>query len=159
VTPIRPSEWILGKLLPFIGVAVADIFLVVAVALLWFHVPLRGSFALLVGLSLCYITSTLGLGLLISSVSATQQQAMLTSLLVILPINLLSGIFYPTSNMPAAIRALAVTIPLRYFGIAIRSVFLKGGGIRSLWDEALAMLGIGAVTLAVAIARSRKGFR
>jgi ABC-2 type transport system permease protein len=159
VTPIRASEWILGKMAPFIAVALVDVVLVTGVALFWFHVPLRGSFLLLTFLSMCYITTTLGLGLLISSLSSTQQQAMLTALMMLLPINLLSGIFYPIENMPRAIRGFSLLMPLRYFGIALRSVFLKGGDLRSLWDEAAAMLAIGIATLFFAVIRSRRGFR
>jgi ABC-2 type transport system permease protein len=159
VTPIRASEWILGKMAPFIVVALVDVVLVTGVALFWFHVPLRGSFLLLTFLSMCYITTTLGLGLLISSLSSTQQQAMLTALMMLLPINLLSGIFYPIENMPQAIRGFSLLMPLRFFGIALRSVFLKGGDLRSLWDEAAAMLAIGIVTLFFAVMRSRRGFR
>jgi ABC-2 type transport system permease protein len=159
VTPIRASEWILGKLIPFIGVALIDVVLVTGVALFWFEVPLRGSFFLLVALSSVFITGTLGLGLLISTVSSTQQQAMLTALLLILPLNMLSGIFYPAENMPAAIRAVALLSPLRWYGIVIRSIFLKGSTFADLWDETLAMAAIGVLFLSIAIARTKRGFR
>jgi len=159
VTPIRASEWILGKLIPFIGIALIDVVLVTAVALLWFEIPLRGSFPLLVALSSVFITGTLGLGLLISTVSSTQQQAMLTALLMILPMNMLSGIFYPAENMPAVIRAFALLSPLRWYGIVIRSIFLKGSTFADLWDETLAMAAIGTLFLSIAIARTKRGFR
>lgn len=159
VTPIRASEWILGKLLPFIGVALVDVVLVSAVAVFWFQVPLRGSFLLLLALSAVFITGTLGLGLLISTVSSTQQQAMLTALLLILPLNILSGIFYPTENMPASIRVGSLLSPLRWYGVVIRSIFLKGSTLADLWREALAMGTLGAAFLSVAIARARRGFR
>lgn len=159
VTPIRASEWILGKLIPFIGVALIDVVLVTAVAIFWFEVPLRGSFPLLLALSSVFITGTLGLGLLISTVSSTQQQAMLTALLMILPLNMLSGIFYPAENMPAVIRAIALLSPLRWYGIVIRSIFLKGSTFADLWDETLAMAAIGALFLSIAIARTKRGFR
>ena len=159
VTPIRASEWILGKLLPFIGVALIDVVLVTGVALFWFQIPLRGSFFLLFALSGVFITGTLGLGLLISTVSSTQQQAMLTSLLLIMPLNMLSGIFYPTENMPLAIRGIAMLSPLRWYGVTIRSIFLKGSTFADLWDETLIMAAIGALFLSIAIARTRRGFR
>lgn len=159
VTPIRASEWILGKLIPFIGVALIDVVLVTAVAILWFEVPLRGSFVLLLALSSVFITGTLGLGLLISTVSGTQQQAMLTALLMILPLNMLSGIFYPAENMPAVIRAVALLSPLRWYGIVIRSIFLKGSTFGDLWGETLAMAALGAIFLSIAIARTKRGFR
>lgn len=159
VTPIRASEWILGKLLPFVGVALIDVVLVTAVALFWFEIPLRGSFLLLFALSGVFITGTLGLGLLISTVSSTQQQAMLTSLLLILPLNMLSGIFYPTENMPMAIRGIAMLSPLRWYGVVIRSIFLKGSTFADLWDETLVMGAIGALFLSIAIARTKRGFR
>jgi ABC-2 type transport system permease protein len=159
VTPIRASEWILGKLIPFVGVALVDVVLVSAVAVFWFQVPLRGSFPLLLVLSSVFITGTLGLGLLISTVSSTQQQAMLTALLLILPLNMLSGIFYPTESMPAVIRAISLFSPLRWYGLVIRSIFLKGSTFADLWDETLAMAGLGVLFLSIAIARARRGFR
>ena len=159
VSPIHPTEWILGKLFPFVGVALLDVLLVTAVAIFWFEVPLRGSFGLLFVLSGVFITSTLGLGLLISTLSSTQQQAMLTALMILLPLNILSGIFYPTENMPMLIRMIARLSPLRYYGTIIRSIFLKGATIFDLWYETLLMALIGAAMLGVAIWRAKRSFR
>lgn len=159
VSPIGATEWILGKMLPFIGVAMIDVVLVSTVAVFWFHVPLRGTLVELFFLSGLYIISSLGLGLLISTVSATQQQAMLTALLLLLPMNLLSGIFYPTENMPILVQGLAYLIPLRFYGIAVRDVFLKGAGLDVLWPQATAMAAIGAAVLGFAIVRSARSLR
>ena len=156
VTPIRPWQLILGKLLPFVLVGLADVTLILAVATLWFRVPLRGSVALLYALSLAFMLSTLGLGLLISTVSRNQQQAMLTSAFVMMPMFLLSGFAFPIENMPRVIQAVTYAIPLRYYIVVIRGIFLKGVGMAALWDEALIMLGLGAALLAMSVVRFKK---
>ncbi len=156
VTPIRPWELILGKLLPFVLVGLADVTLILGVARFWFRVPLRGSVPLLYGLSLIFMLSTLGLGLLISTVSRNQQQAMMTSAFTMMPMFLLSGFAFPIENMPQIIQAVTYLIPLRYYFVVIRGIFLKGVGLAALWDEALAMLGLGAALLALSVVRFRK---
>jgi ABC-2 type transport system permease protein len=156
VTPIRPWQLILGKLLPFVLVGLADVSLILGIATFWFRVPLRGSVLLLYGLSLVFMLSTLGLGLLISTVSQNQQQAMMTSAFAMMPMFLLSGFAFPIENMPRLIQAVTYAIPLRYFFVVIRGIFLKGVGIGALWDEALAMLGLGTALLALSVVRFRK---
>jgi len=156
VTPIRSWQLILGKLLPFVTVGLADVTLILAVAAFWFRVPLRGSVALLYGLSLVFMLSTLGLGLLISTVSRNQQQAMLTSAFAMMPMILLSGFAFPIENMPRIIQAVTYAIPLRYYLVVIRGIFLKGVGLAVLWDEALIMLGLGTALLALSVVRFRK---
>lgn len=156
VTPIRSWQLILGKLLPFVLVGLADVTLILAVAAFWFRVPLRGSVALLYGLSLVFMLSTLGLGLLISTVSRNQQQAMLTSAFAMMPMFLLSGFAFPVENMPRVIQAVTFAVPLRYYMVVIRGIFLKGVGLPALWDEALAMFGLGAALLALSVARFKK---
>lgn len=157
VTPLRKWELIVGKLLPYGVIAMIDVVLVVAVAVGWFQVPLRGSFALLFAMCGIYVFSTLALGLFISTISDTQQQAMMTSTFFFLtPMLYLSGFIFPIENMPAVIQPVTYLIPLRYFLVIVRGIFLKGIGLAYLWPQALALAGWGGVVLALAVARSRK---
>jgi ABC-2 type transport system permease protein len=157
VTPLRRWELIVGKLLPYALIGMIDVLLVLTVTVLWFEVPLRGSIWLLLALTLVYLMSTLGLGLFVSTISSTQQQAMMTSMFFFLmPMIYLSGFIFPIENMPAAIQAVTYLIPLRYFLVILRSIFLKGVGLETLWPQALALLGWGVAILLLAIARSTK---
>ena len=157
VTPLTRSELIVGKLVPYGIVGLIDVLLVLSVAILWFHVPMRGSYALLFGLTLVYLVSTLGLGLLVSTISQTQQQAMMTTTFFFLvPMMLLSGFVFPIENMPAAIRPVTYLIPVRYFLVILRSIFLKGVGLEVLWPQALALSAWGVAVLLLAIGRSTK---
>jgi ABC-2 type transport system permease protein len=157
VTPLRRWELIVGKLLPYGLIALIDVLLVTAVAVFWFEVPLRGSFWLLFALSLVYVLCTLALGLFISTVSDTQQQAMMTATFFFLtPMIYLSGFIFPIENMPRVIQYATYLIPLRYFLVIVRGIFLKGIGLDLLWRDALAMTAWGVVVLALAVARSRK---
>ena len=157
VTPLARWELIAGKLVPYAVLGMVDVLLVVAVAVGWFEVPLRGSFGLLVGLCLVYLLSTLGLGLFVSTISKTQQQAMMTtSFFFLLPMVFLSGFIFPIENMPDVVQPLTYLIPLRYFLVILRGIFLKGVGLDVLWPEALALLGWGVVILALATLRSTK---
>jgi len=157
VTPLRRWELIAGKLLPYGVIAMIDVVLVVAVAVFWFEVPLRGSFALLLAMSLLYVLCTLSLGLLISTISDTQQQAMMTATFFFLtPMIYLSGFIFPIENMPAVIQPFTHLIPLRYFLVIVRGIFLKGIGLDLLWPQAAALAAWGAAMLALAVARSRK---
>jgi ABC-2 type transport system permease protein len=157
VTPLRRSELIIGKLVPYGMVGLIDVVLVLSVAVFWFDVPMRGSWALLFGMTLVYLLSTLGLGLFISTISSTQQQAMMTTVFFFLmPMVMLSGFVFPIENMPAAIQPITYLIPLRYFLVILRSIFLKGVGLETLWPQALALAAWGVVVLALAIARSTK---
>ena len=157
VTPLRRWELIVGKLLPYGLIAMVDVLLVVAVAVGWFQIPLLGSFALLVAMSAIYVFSTLALGLFISTISDTQQQAMMTSTFFFLtPMLYLSGFIFPIENMPQVIQPVTYLIPLRYFLVIVRGIFLKGIGLELLWPQALAMLAWGTVVLGLAVLRSRK---
>jgi ABC-2 type transport system permease protein len=157
VTPLRRWELIVGKLLPYGLIALVDVLLVVAVAVLWFEVPLRGSLALLFGVSLLYVLSTLALGLFISTISDTQQQAMMTATFFFLtPMIYLSGFIFPIENMPAVIQPMTYLIPLRYFLVMVRGIFLKGIGLDLLWPQAAALTAWGIAVLALAVVRSRK---
>jgi ABC-2 type transport system permease protein len=134
-----------------------DVLLVVAVAVFWFEVPLRGSFALLLAMSLLYVICTLALGLFISTISDTQQQAMMTATFFFLtPMIYLSGFIFPIENMPQVIQAVTYLIPLRYFLVIVRGIFLKGIGLGLLWPQAAALAAWGSIVLALAVSRSRK---
>jgi ABC-2 type transport system permease protein len=156
VTPIRPIEFILGKCAPFIVIGFIDVLLVTAVGMGWFQIPIRGSFLLLLfGMGL-FLMSTLGIGLFISTVSSTQQQAMMTTFLFFFPAMLLSGFIYPIANMPEPVRWITIVNPLRHILVIIRGIFLKGVGADILWPQLLALFLIGAAVLAVAVSRFRK---
>ena len=160
VTPLKRWELIIGKLLPYGIIGMVDVALVIPVATLWFEVPLRGSLWLLVGTSAIYLLTTLGLGLFVSTISRTQQQAMMTTtFFFLMPMVYLSGFIFPIENMPRVIQLVTYAIPLRYFLIIVRGVFLKGVGLEVLWPQVLALFGWGIGMLALATARSRKQLR
>ena len=157
VTPLARWELILGKLLPYGVIGVIDVVLVVAVALFWFEVPLRGSVWLLLGASLVYLLCTLGLGLFVSTISSTQQQAMMTTVFFFLvPMIFLSGFIFPIENMPGPIQWLTTVIPLRYFLVIVRGIFLKGLDFGVLWPQFAALGAWGVAVLALAAMRSSK---
>ena len=156
VTPIRPIEFILGKCAPFIVIGYVDVFLVTAVGVGWFGIPIQGSFPLLLGGMGLFLMSTLGIGLFISTVSSTQQQAMMTTFLFFFPAMLLSGFIYPIASMPQPVQWVTLVNPLRHVLIIIRGIFLKGVGFEVLWPQMLALLLIGAGVLAIAVSRFRK---
>jgi ABC-2 type transport system permease protein len=152
VTPLRPGELIAGKLMPFVVVGFAEITFALPVILLAFGVPFRGNFLLLYAMSGLFLLTTLGLGLFISTLVKTQQQAMMVStFFVMMPFVLLSGFVFPVENMPPVIQAVAQFIPLKYYLTIIRGLFLKGVGWAELWPEALALLvwGLGILSLAI----------
>ncbi len=156
VSPITPAEFILGKTIPFAIIGYANVFLVAGIGIFWFDVPIRGSVLLLLGATAFYLMTTLGIGLLISTVSRTQQQAMMTVFFVYLPAVLLSGFMFPIANMPRAVQLLTYANPLRHFLVIVRGIFLAGAGAKTLWPQMAALLGIGVATLAVAARRFRK---
>ena len=156
VSPIKPLELILGKTVPFALLSLAEMTIVLLVALLWFHVPFRGSFLLLYGAASVYLLSIVSIGLFISTICRTQQQAMLSTVFFFMPAILLSGLMFPIANMPLVVQWITCLNPLRYFIVIVRSVFLKGVGIGILWPEVLALAAIGTVMLMLAAARFRK---
>jgi ABC-2 type transport system permease protein len=157
VTPLARWELILGKLLPYAAIGMVDVVLVLSVAIGWFEVPVRGSIPLLFAMSAVYLLSTLGLGLFISTISRTQQQAMMTaSFFFLLPMVFLSGFVFPIENMPDVVQPFTLLIPLRYFLVILRGIFLKGVGLETLWPQALALLAWGVGILTLATLRSRK---
>ncbi len=156
VTPIRKSEFILGKTVPFILIGFIDVALITIVAAFWFQVPVRGSIPLLFCATALFLMSSLGFGLLISTISRTQQQAMMSAFFFIFPAMLLSGFAFPIENMPDVVQWLTLLDPLRYYLVIIRGIFLKGVGIEILWQQFLALLVLGSVILWFAVNRFRK---
>ena len=156
VTPIRPTELILGKTLPFVVVGFFDMLLVFAVSLLLFKVPFVGSFTLLCFAALLFILTTLGAGLFISTVAKTQQQANMATFLLFQPFSMLSGFTFPIRNMPEVIQYFTYLNPMRYFLEVVRGVFLKGSGVDTLWPNLLALAVFGVVVLTLAIKRFHK---
>lgn len=156
VTPIRSWELTVGKIVPYVLIALFDTVEVLVVGTLWFGVPIRGSLALLMALTSLFLLTSLAVGLLISTVSKTQQEAMLLAWFTMLPTVFLSGFFFPLAAMPPFLRAISYAVPLRYFLIIIRSVLLKGTGAASLQDEILALAAFGLVLMTIAALRFRK---
>jgi ABC-2 type transport system permease protein len=157
VSPLKPWQIIVGKLFPFALIGFVQVFLVTSIVVFGFRVPLRGSFVLLLLLTQLFLLNTLGLGLLVSTLVRTQQQAMMTAAFTLMmPMLYLSGLIFPIENMPRAIQLFTYLIPLRYYATIIRGVFLKGSGLAVLWPEALALLGTGVAILSVASLRFRK---
>lgn len=156
VTPITPTEFILGKTVPFALIGLTDVVLVSAVGVLWFEVPIRGSLLLLFGAAAIYLMTTLGVGLLISTISQTQQQAMMSTFFFFFPAMLLSGFAFPIENMPQSIQWLTYLNPLRYFLVIVRGIFLKGVGLDVLWPQILVLAVMGVATLWLVSKRFRK---
>ena len=156
VTPIRPAELILGKTLPFVLIGLWDMLLVLAASLVIFHVPFAGSFWLLTLASLLFILTTLGAGLLISTISRTQQQANMATFLLFQPFMMLSGFTFPIRSMPGAVQWFTYFNPMRYFLEVVRGIFLKGSGIDTLWPNLAALAVFGVAILWLSIQRFHK---
>src|SRR3990172_101846 len=156
VTPIKPHEFILGKTLPYAASGIFVITLMLLVARIVFPLPIRGNIALFYLGALLYLLSTLSGGLLISATSATQQQAMLSTFLYMMPLILLSGFMFPIANMPEPVQAVTLFNPMRYFVVILRGVLLKGVGFDVLWTQFAALAAIGIATLALAANRFTK---
>ena len=156
VSPLRPVELVAGKTIPFAVIGLVDLVLVTAIARFWFQVPFRGApLQLLLG-SLLYLMAGLGMGLLISTISKTQQEAFLTSFLVFMPTLLLSGFMFPISSMPEPFQWLTLINPMRHYLEIVRGIFLKGAGIDALWPQFLALLAMGVGLLWLAASRFQK---
>jgi ABC-2 type transport system permease protein len=156
VTPITPMEFILGKTLPFALIGFADVILITLIGVFWFQVPIRGSLLLLFVSTALYLLNTLGVGLLISTVSQTQQQAMMSSFFFYFPAVLLSGFMFPIANMPVLIQWITYLNPLRYFLVIVRGIFLKGVGTVVLWPQMAALLVRGLAILWLASRKFKK---
>ena len=156
VTPIRSWELVVGKLVPYVLIAFFDTFEILLVGVLIFKVPINGSLGLFLGMIGLFLVTTLGLGLLISTISNTQQEAMLTTMFTILPSIFLSGFFFPLAAMPAALQIISYAIPLRYFLIIARGIVLKGVGVDAMWSEILSLAVFAVVVMGAAAARFHK---
>jgi len=156
VTPLKPIELIIGKTIPYTIISLAQMVMVMLFALFWFEVPLAGSIPELFLATCLFLLSTLGVGLFISTVSKTQQQAMMTTFFFILPFFMLSGFVFPIANMPIVVQWLTYLNPLRYFLVIIRGIFLKGVGLHILWPQYAALTILGVAVFAGAVGRFRK---
>jgi ABC-2 type transport system permease protein len=155
-TPMRQVEFIIGKTIPFAIIGYIDVLIIIVVGVYWFGVPMRGSLALLLLAMTLYLMSTLGAGLLISTICNTQQQAMMTTILFINPVMMLSGFIFPIANMPTVIQWITYLNPLRYILVIIRGIFLKGVGLDVLWTQYLALFLLGSAALFIATRRFHK---
>jgi ABC-2 type transport system permease protein len=156
VTPIRPIELMIGKTLPFALVGLIDVTLVTTLALVWFRVPFRGSFLFLLLCAAFFLLTSLGTGLFISTISRTQQQAVMSSFFFATPTFMLSGFSFPIRNMPLPVQYLTYLNPLRYFVEIVRGIFLKGIGLSVLWPQMLILAVYGVTILFLAAARFQK---
>jgi ABC-2 type transport system permease protein len=153
VTPIRPIELMLGKTIPFVIISMLEVIMVTGVGIFWFEVPFHGSILVLLLGTMAFLFNSVGLGLLISTVASTQQQAMMAGNLFLTPAILLSGLVFPIANMPVFFQYLTLLNPLMYFIIVTQGVFLKGAGLALLWPQMVGMIVLGTGMLAVAVAR------
>jgi ABC-2 type transport system permease protein len=156
VSPIRPVELILGKTLPFALIGFFDVALITTVAVFWFVIPVRGSLVLLYAATSLFLLPVLGIGLFISTISRTQQQALMSTFFFFQPAMLLSGFAFPIASMPEAIQYLTYLNPLRYFLVIIRGIFLKGNGADILWPQMLALFVLGIGVLSASVLRFHK---
>ena len=152
VSPITPTEFILGKTVPFALIGFIDVTAVTLVGVFWFEVPIRGNLLLLFGATGLYLMTTLGIGLYISTISQTQQQAMMSTFFFFFPAMLLSGFAFPIENMPQAVQWLTYVNPLAYFLVIVRAIFLKGVGADVLWPQ-VSVLGVMGVTILTLVSR------
>lgn len=156
VTPLKPVELMLGKTIPFAIIGFVDMILVTSVAVLKFDIPINGPLPLLPLATGIYLLSVLGTGLFISTISRTQQQALMATFLFYIPAVLLSGFMFPIENMPLVIQYATLANPLRYFLVIIRGIFLKGIGLEILWPQMAALLVIGVTVLTASSLRFKK---
>lgn len=156
VTPIRPLELIVGKVAPYVLIAFWDLLEILFIGVWWFGVPVHGSVPLLLGLACVFLATSLGLGILISTVSKTQQEAMLLTFLILLPSIFLSGYFFPIDAMPPFLQYVSKVVPLTYILIIVRAIVLKGVGFNVLAGEVMALAIFGAAVMGLAAARFRK---
>jgi len=156
VTPITKMELMVGKIIPYVIIGFVDIVLALAISVFWFQVPIAGSISLLLLFSVIFLFGALGVGLLISTVSKSQLQAMQLSMFMIMPNILLSGYMFPREAMPSAIYALSTVLPLTYFIKVLRGIILKGNGFMELFTEFIILIVFGIVFLALATFKFKK---
>lgn len=156
VTPVRSWELMVGKLFPYTFIAFADVLEILILGTLWFHVPIRGSIGLLLGLAALFLVTSLSMGLLISTMARTQREAQTLGMIIQLPSMFLSGFFFPIAAMPPVLQWISVLVPLKYFMIIIKAIVLKGAGLQLLTNEVLALVVFAVVTMTLAVSRFRK---
>ena len=156
VTPVKPLELIIGKITPYVFIAFISVLEVLAIGVFWFGVPIKGSLGLLLGLSALFLLTSLGIGIFISSVAYTQQEAMLLVFLTMFPTIFLAGFFFPIEAMPGWLQALTYIVPLRYMLVIIRGIILKGVGLQILRQEVIALIIFGIAITLLAATRFRK---
>lgn len=156
VTPLRAGELMLGKLAPYVIIAFLTTIEVLVVGVLLFRIPINGDLGLLLLLTALFLVTTLGTGLLVSTLANTQQEAMLTTMITLLPAIYLSGFFFPLAAMPVWLRTLSYAFPLRYFLVIARGIVVKGVGMAALWPQALALAIFASIVTGLAITRFRK---
>jgi ABC-2 type transport system permease protein len=156
VSPLRPFELIVGKLIPFGTIALLDVVFITTLGVLWFHIPVRGNLLLLFGSTVIYLLVSLGTGLFISTLSSTQQEAMMSTFLFYFPAVLLSGFIFPIANMPKVVQYVTYLNPLRYFIVILRGIFLKGIGFWILWPQMLALLIMGVAIVTISSLKFRR---
>lgn len=153
VTPLRPTELITGKTLPFFLLGLIDLILIFLVGTLWFQIPFRGNLVLLAFSAVLYLINALSVGIFISTISRTQQQALMGVIFFFMPAMLLSGFVFPIYNIPLVLRWIAYINPLTYFLVIVRGIFLKGVGITILWPQLVFLAVTGPILLAISIKR------
>ena len=156
VTPITSAEFIIGKTMPSIILGFVNMIFVTLISVFWFDIPVRGSIVTLLVANGFFLMTTIGAGLFISTLSDTQQQAMMSAFFFYLPAVLLSGFMFPIANMPDVVQAFTYLNPLRYFLIVIRGIFLKGVGVAILWPQILALFVLGSLILTLAVKKKNK---
>lgn len=156
VSPLTPGELMLGKTLPVLAVALFDLVLISTVALLWFGIPFRGSALDLLLAAMLFALSGLSIGLLISTVSRTQQEAFMTMFLLFFPVIILSGFLLPVDSMPPVFQVLTWVNPLRHFVDIVRAIFIKGAGLSDLWVSYVALAFLATIMLNFATRRFRR---
>jgi ABC-2 type transport system permease protein len=156
VSPLTAREMIAGKTIPFALIGMLDMIMITTVALVWFGIPFRGNFLLLLLAGLLYLLPALGLGLFISTISSTQQEAFLVTFLVMMPVILLSGFMFPVSSMPKMFEWLTLLNPMRHFLEIVRGVFLKGSGVVDLWRQLVTLAVMGPAVLLFAAWRFKR---
>jgi len=158
VTPIRATEMLIGKTIPYVLIGLADSGLILAAGTFWFKVPIAGSLVPLLTFSSLFILVVLGMGILIATLVGTQQQAALTAQFLLVPNMLLSGFMFPIESMPKALQYFTTILPMRYYLVIVRGIIMKGLGFADLWTEALALGILGVIIFSISWLRFRKVF-
>jgi ABC-2 type transport system permease protein len=155
-SPVQPSELMLGKIIPLVGLGYVNVTMVLLVSWLWFGVPVRGSLLELYVLILAFFFSTLGLGTLVSTVATNFQQAIQMGQFFLMPSMLLSGFIFPRETLPTVLQWVSDVLPLTYFLVIVRGIIIKGVGFHDLWPQILALVLLGLIVFSVAVARFQK---